>query len=423
MLGGGFVRIKLLSNVEFLEFTKQFKPSSIYQTPYYAFTMHEENYDSMFVGLIEGNVLKAASLILVYKINGFKYALAPRGFLIDYNDEKLVATFTKLIKKFLGKKDIVAIKVNPMIIKNVYNSLGHTINYNELYDKTFNYMKKLGYFHLGYNNYFEALKPRFEAYINLDLDYIKLFGNIEKSCRNKIRKAVRDGIKVYHGSSDDLKYLYEQTKNDYPRDLNYFKNLYKFFGKDDLIDFYYSKLDTTDYLQYTQNMYNKYSFRSSELSKALISQKGNSDKIVSEKLEVDKNVVKYRNQLAEATEYLKKFPNGIITSSALIIKWQDAVYLVIDGYDKKYRQFGAKQLMIWKLMGRYAKLGFKKFYLGGVANINKTNNKYKGLNEFKLNFHSNVIEYVGDFELITNSPLYFVYKNSFGITGIFGSKK
>ena len=74
-------------------------------------------------------------------------------------------------------------------------------------------------------------------------------------------------------------------------------------------------------------------------------------------------------------------------------------------------------------MGRYAKLGFKKFYLGWVANINKTNNKYKGLNEFKLNFHSNVIEYVGDFELITNSPLYFVYKNSFGITGIFGSKK
>ena len=34
----------------------------------------------------------------------FKYALAPRGFLIDYNDEKLLTTFTKLIKKFLGKK-------------------------------------------------------------------------------------------------------------------------------------------------------------------------------------------------------------------------------------------------------------------------------------------------------------------------------
>lgn len=417
------MHIKLLSNAEFLEFTKQFRPGSIYQTPYYAFTMHEENYSSMFIGLMDNNVLKAASLILVYKVNGFKYALAPRGFLIDYNDEKLVTTFTKLIKKFLGKKDIVAIKINPMIIRKVYNSTGHEINYNELYDKTFALMKKLGYFHLGYNNYFEALKPRFEAYINLDLDYIKLFANIDKSCRNKIRKAVRDGIKVYHGTIDDLKFLYNQTKNEYPRDLQYFKNLYKFFDKDDLIDFYYSKLDTTDYLQYTQNMYNKYLLRSSELSKQLIAQTGNTDKIVNEKLEVDKNVVKYRNQLAEATDYLKKYPNGIVTSTALVIRWQDAVYLVIDGYDKKYKQFGAKQLMIWKLMGRYAKLGFKRFSLGGVANINKVNNKYKGLNEFKLNFHSNVIEYIGDFELVTNSPLYFVYKNSFGITGIFSSKK
>ncbi len=413
------MHIKLLTNAEFLEFSKLFKPGSIYQTPYYAFAMHEENYSSMFVGLMDGNVLKAASLILVYKINGFKYALAPRGFLIDYNDNELVTTFTKLIKKFLGKKDIVAIKINPMIIKKVYNSAGYAITNNKLYDVTFNRLKSLGYFHLGYNNYFESLKPRFEAYINLDLDYIKLFGNIDKSCRNKIRKAVRDGIKVYHGNEDDLKYLYEQTKGKYPRDLQYFKNLNKFFGRDNLIDFYYSKLDTTDYLQYTQSKYNEYTKKSSELSQKLILQKGNADKLINEKLSVDKNVVKYRNQLAEATEYLRKYPNGIVTSSALIIKWQDEIYLAIDGYDEKYKKFGAKQLMIWKLMGRYAKLGYKKFHLGGVSNINKPNNKYRGLNEFKLNFHANVIEYAGDFELITNSPRYFVYKNSFGITGIF----
>lgn len=412
------MHIKLLTNAEFLQFTKVFKPSSIYQTPYYAFTMNEENYTSMFVGLMDGNVLKAASLILVYKVNGFKYALAPRGFLIDYNDENLVTTFTKLIKKYLGKRDIVAIKINPMIIKKVYNSKGYVITDNQLYETTFNRLKKLGYFHLGYNNYFEALKPRFEAYINLDMDYIKLFGNIDKSCRNKIRKAVRDGIKVYHGDINDLKYLYEQTQTTYPRGLQYFIDLYKFFGKDNLIDFYYSKLDTTDYLQYTQSKYNEYSKKSSELNHKLISQKGNSEKIINEKLKIDQNVVKYRNQLVEATEYLKTYPEGIITSTALVIKWQDAVYLAIDGYDKNYKKFGAKQLMIWKLMGRYAKLGFKKFYLGGVTNINKKNNKYKGLNEFKLNFHANVIEYAGDFELITNSPLYFVYKNSFGITGM-----
>lgn len=409
----------MLTNAEFLEFSKNFKPGSIYQSPYYAFTMNEENYSSMFVGLMDGNYLKAASLILVYKVGGFKYALAPRGFLIDYNDQELVETFTKLIKKFLGKKDIVAIKINPMIIRTVYNSKGHAVQTNNLYESTFNKLKSLGYFHLGYNNYFEALKPRFETYINLDIDYIKLFANIDKSCRNKIRKAVRDGIKVYHGTDKDLNYLYQQTKNKYPRKLSYFQNLYKFFDRDNLIDFYYSKLDTTDYLKYTQSQYNEYYKRSYNLSQKLISQKGNSDKIINEKLLVDKAVVKYRNQLAEATEFLKKYPDGIITSAALIIKWQDAIYLVIDSHDEKHKKFGAKQLMIWKLMGRYAKLGFKKFYLGGISNINKTNNKYKGLNDFKLSFHANVIEYIGDFELITNSPRYFVYKNSSNLTGIF----
>lgn len=413
------MEIKLLTNAEFLEFSKKFQPSSIYQTIEYAFAMQQQGYDVMFLGLIDDYYLKAASLILINKINGFKYAIAPRGFLIDYNNDELVANFTMLIKKFLGKRDIVAIKINPMIIRKIYDSNGRTIFSNNTYESTYQKLTKLGYFHLGYNNYFEALKPRFEARINLDLNYIQLFGNMDKSTRNKIRKASRDGIKVYHGEKEDLKYLYLQTKDKYPRDLDYFSSLYDYFDKEGLIDFYYSKLDTTEYLKYTQSKYTEYLSKSKELSHLLINNNKSSDKTISKKLYYDQNVVKYRNQLAEATEYLKNYPNGIIIASALVIKWQDEVYVVMDGYDDNYKKFGAKQLLFWKLIGRYAKLGFKKLNLGGVSNINKPDNKYKGLNEFKMSFHSNIIEYIGDFELITNNPLYFMYKNSF----IFNGKK
>lgn len=413
------MEIKLLKPTEFFEFTKKFKPSSVYQTVGYARTMEKQKYEILYIGLIDDNYLKAASLILVYKINGFKYGLAPRGFLIDYNNENLLTNFTKLLKKFLGKKDIVAVKVNPMIIKKIYNSKGRTIFNNESFDKTFKLMAKLGYFHMGYNNYFEALKPRFEAYINLDLNYIQLFGNMDKSTKNKIRKANRDGIKVYLGDKDNLEQLYMQTKKKYPRNFEYFKDMYDFFSDNDLIDFYYSKLDTTAYLKYTQTMHNKYSTESRNLSTQILNNSKHSDTIISKKLIADKKVVKYNNQLAEATEYLKKYPNGIIISSLLVIKWNDEVHIIMDGYDEKFKKFGAKQLMIWKLIGRYARLGYKKLNLGGVSNINVPNNKYKGLNEFKMNFHSNVIEYIGDLELVTNSPLYFMYKNSFGITSIF----
>lgn len=413
------MEIKLLTNAEFLEFSKKFQPSSIYQTIEYSFTMQKQGYEVLFVGLTDDNYLKAASLILVNKINGFKYGIAPRGFLIDYNDTQLLTNFTKLLKKFLGRRDIVAVKINPMIIRKIYDSNGRTIFSNNVYESTFQTLNKLGYFHLGYNNYFEALKPRFEARINLDLNYIQLFGNMDKSTRNKIRKANRDGIKVYHGDKNDLKYLYLQTKDKYPRDLEYFGTLYDYFDKNGLIDFYYSKLDTTEYLKYTQSKYTEYLSKSKELSNSLINNNKSSNRTITKKIYYDQNVVKYRNQLAEATEYLKKFPNGIIISSALVIKWQDEVYVVMDGYDDNYKKFGAKQLLFWKLIGRYAKLGFKKLNLGGVSNINKPDNKYKGLNEFKMSFHSNIIEYIGDFELITNNPLYFMYKNSF----IFNGKK
>ncbi len=406
------MEIKQLTNAEFKAFSEKFKPSSLYQTIYYAFTMNEEDFDSFFLGLLDGNELKAASLIFVKKVNGFKYAYAPRGFLINYNDIHLIETFTKLTKKFLGKRDIVAIKISPLIIKNVYNSDYQKIGQNTYYSSIFNVLKKLGYYHLGYNNYFEAMKPRYEAIIDIDLPFEDLFKNIKKSFKTKIRKAERDGIKIYHGKDTDLNYLYLQTKDKYPRDLEYFKDLYKFFDKENLIDFYYSKLDTTEYLQITQNLYRKYEKLSHELNNDLIKSKGKNDKIMNLKMQVDETFEEYKKQLVIATEYLRKYPDGIVLSSALIIKWQNEAYIVMEGYKNDYKHFNAQHLLIYKAMARYSKLGYKKFNLGGVSNILKKDNKFKGLNEFKMNFNANIYEYAGDFELITNGPLYFMYRKS-----------
>ena len=416
------MEIKELTNTEFKDFSKQFRPASMYQTVEYAFTMNEENCDSFFVGLIDDTVIKAASLILVSKINGFKYAFAPRGFLIDYNDNNLLETFTKLLKKFLRKKDIVAIKINPLIIKNVYNSDGDIIKQNPDYNNVFNNLKKLGYYHLGYNNFFEALKPRFEALVNIKLPYTLIFANIKKSFRTKIRKATKEGIKVYHGNINNLDYLYLQTKGKYPRDLDYFKNLYSFFDKDNLIDFYYAKLDTTEYLKIIQSLYSKYENLSKKLNADLIESRGQNDKAMTKKFEVDKEFEKTKKLLALATDYLREYPNGIILASALVVKWQDEVYLLMDGYDETYKNFNSKHLLLWKLMGRYSKLGFKRFNLGGVSNVQKSS-KYDGLNEFKLNFGSKIVEYVGDFELIIHTPLYFMYRRSTEFNNMLKSSK
>ena len=36
--------------------------------------------------------------------------------------------------------------------------------------------------------------------------------------------------------------------------------------------------------------------------------------------------------------------------------------------------------------------------------------KFNGLNQFKLNFNSTILEYIGDLEIVTHSMKYFLYK-------------
>ena len=132
----------------------------------------------------------------------------------------------------------------------------------------------------------------------------------------------------------------------------------------------------------------------------------------------DKLLDTYKRELIKATKMLKNNEFGIILASAMIIKNSDTVYLYMDGYDSKYKNFNAKHLLLWKLCERYSKAGYKYFNLGGVAGINTGKSDYEGLKNFKCSFNAKVIEYLGDLELITNNTLYFMYRNTKPIQNI-----
>ena len=129
---GDYMEFKELTNQEFIDFINSFKFKSIYQTPEYGFIMNNQGYDSIIVGLLDNNKIIAASLVLIRKENGFKYAYAPKGFLLNYDDPNLLITFSTHLKKYLSKKGVMGIKINPMIIKNIYTNDNEIKNSNYL---------------------------------------------------------------------------------------------------------------------------------------------------------------------------------------------------------------------------------------------------------------------------------------------------
>lgn len=406
------MKLKELTNEEFTKFANDFPTKSIFQTTGYAFTMNKQHFESVFLGLADtNNVIKAASLILIANIKGFKYAYAPRGFLIDYTNKEMLKDFTFQLKKFLSRNDIIAIKINPLVIRNVYDKKANLIATNQNDDIILKNLKEVGFEHKGFNNYFEAFKPRFEAIIDLTPSLDKLFMSCKKALRTKVRRAELNGITIHRGDDSNIKYLYEQLKTTYPRDLKYFQDSYEFYSRNNLIDFYYAKIETNTFLAQSQYLYQKQEQLVNELSNTVIVEaKNDSSKTLSMKLEADTLLASYKDQLLRATKLLKEYPEGIITACALVIKNGSEAVLLIDSRDKEYSNFNSKHILLWKIIAKYASEGYKKFNLGAVSNIKLKPNKYQGLNDFKCNFNPKIYEYLGDFELVAIKSLYLIYQ-------------
>lgn len=401
------MHIKELTNEEFKNFANNYSYNSVYQTLEYALTMNKQGYSSRFVGLIDNNNIVAASLILIKLQNKFKYAYAPKGFLIDYNNFELLSSFTSQLKQYLKKLDVVAIKLCPPIIKSTYDSNKNIIYENPCFDTIFNDFKKLGYYHFGFNNYFEALKPRFETIIELDKSENELFNNIKKEFKTKIRSANKNGIEIGIGNETTIKYMYPLIEKKYPRDITYFENLYNYFDRDKNVDIFFAKLNTNKYLKEMQDSYDIIDKKRTIYEEMITNQKF-TDKQIDKKLNIDLSFEQARKKLLNATNIVNEKSNMIL-AAAFIIKYKDTVYLMIDGYDKKYKNLNAKHLLVWKLIKYYKSQGYKYLNIGGISNLN-VDSKFKGLNEFKCNFNPIINEYLGDLELVTSDALYFMYR-------------
>ena len=380
-------------------------PHSLYQTEEYAKTMEKQGFNIKILGLDENGNIICSTILLISKKMGFTYAFAPRGFVIDYNNFELVNKFTTEIKKYCKKNGIVAIKLNPRIIREINGNTNN--NYKEICAN----LSKLKYSHMGYNDFFESFKPRFEAIIEIKAKEA-MFNNIKKEYRTKIRSAIDNGVEIHKGTYDDLEYLYLQTEKKYPRDLLYFRYLYYFFSQNKKIDLFYAKLDCKKLLNKFRILYVKQEKICSEIDKAI--KLNHSNKLTALKIEADNLLGKYHNQLSNATKMVQKNPEGIIIASALFIKESNEVYMIMDGFDKKYKRYNAKHLLIWEVLNYYK--NYKYLNLGSMTSLKE--DKYKGLNNFKMNFGSSCYEYVGDLELVCIPSKYFLLKNAMPYQGL-----
>ena len=180
------------------------------------------------------------------------------------------------------------------------------------------------------------------------------------------------------------------------------------FGQD--IDIYYVKIKTENYVVNSRRNYE----REQELNDNLASQiqdmtisPEEREELINKKIESDKLINAYKNNLLKATELLKQRPEGIIVAGAMVIRYDNAAYIYTEGTDSGYSTVNPSYLLKWQLIEDYNEQGFKYINLNGISgdfeHKDPKENPYVGLNESKLGFDALVTEYIGEFDIILNN--------------------
>lgn len=407
------MRIKELTIQEFEDFVDKSPLGSHYQSINYALLMSEVGYDYEIIGFVDNyDQIHAASLILIKKINHiFKYGYAPKGFIIDYFNKKLLKEFTNALIEYYHKKRFIFIKINPEIAISEINTKTGEKNYNcniEIKDTLID----LGYVKLKDNLYFESMIPRYNGIVKLKDFSLE---NLEKNTRNKIKRAENKGLNIEVADRSGIDILYNFIKRKRNKDAFYYKDYYNVFSKFNNIDLLLVSVDTNTYLVNAKEAYEKELEKNSKINNELI--KNHSEKKLNIKMNSDRKLLSYKNDVLEAT-HRNNESSKIYIAGALVVKYKNRINIVISGFDKNYKRFNPNYFLHYKILEYY-----KKYYdfadLNGMTGDFSKNNPYYGLNEFKLGFRPKVYEFIGEYDLPINPSVYFSMIKSGKLAKIF----
>lgn len=246
-------------------FVKNFPSTTFMQTS--SWSLVKTAWESSFVGMYDNEKLVCAAMILKRKLFlNKKLFYIPRGFVIDYKDKKLLESFTENLRDYAKKNGGIDIKIDPFIcfsednIQNIRKNKGIEVRKSFIKDtkEIVSNLEKVGFVHGGYKREVNAyIQPRYTMVISLkDKDenlYEKeaLRRTFPKNTRNYIGTYQEErGVEFsYSKNKDDVKYLIsvlketEKRQHISLRSENYFKNLMDSFPDNAVLFFAHVNID------------------------------------------------------------------------------------------------------------------------------------------------------------------------------------
>ena len=273
-------KLDYIDKNEYEEFVRNSSYSHFMQSYDFGQIRKEKNFNPIYIGLKKNKKLVCTALLLEKKLLlGYSYYYSPRGYITDYSNKELLKTFTLELKKFAKKNKAIFIKIDPAIKRHDLDIDGNIVGDDNNYE-LIDYLKKIGYKHLGFNLGFEKEQPRFTYKINIDKDIKDVLKNTHPTTRKILNKNNQYNLDIYKGNIDDIEDFYITMKETSKRegilqaDINYYKKFYEIFNKDNLSDLYIVKANIKKLKDTVKNSIDDINNRIDNLSKNKDKNKG-----------------------------------------------------------------------------------------------------------------------------------------------------
>ena len=392
------MELRELTKKEFDSYALNHPLGSFQQTSFWGRFMEGDKFHAYYVGGFIKEHLVGASLLLSYERKKGKERLfyAPRGFLIDYKNEELLKEFTEEVKKFIIEKHGVFLKIDPYILVRDRNSEGNIIE-----GGVYNDFVEVNLTNANFIKVNDKIQPKWLSRINLKEKTIDdIFNNFSPKARQTVRRNERLGFKV--------------------RDFD-FKDIDKFIG---IIDNESKKYRTivptkTFYLDLKQAFDGNIKFMEVYFKRDEVT--NNIDKMISEVIkEKEVRINNYHNskmtaeyfidkeledeeeikRLESLKDYFSKCSNDVGMGIYMFITIGNEVVALNGGIVDEYNKLDASYTLHYEMIRYAIENGYKYYNLYEIGDITDSNNKLKNSYNYKKNFGGEVIELVGEYDLV-----------------------
>jgi len=384
------MRIIELTELQFKNYSIIHSKKNYKQSVEYANFKEKNDYNKLFLGLMDDNQnVVAATLLLEKKLTSkYKYGYCPNGFLVDFFNFSLVNIFTSELKKYLKQYNFIYVRLNPLIDYQIFSNNFILLENNS---KIINELKKLGYQFINNTSKYHTILT--------SNDINRTYQNFKRSLRRNIKDSLEQGITIHKCLDHEKDVLLNFVSHN---SYNYYKDMFDSFNsKHNRIEIYYAKMNPDVYINNYRYLLKKETEANDLINKKLQNRNvKKTNKLLNKKMISDRLIVKYNNEIIKATNIYTNYPNGVIISACAIVNNQKDITFVAEGYDKNFNQYKSMPILKWEIIKKYINLGYSKFDLGELKKLS--------LDSYTTSqgFNGNIIECSNEFHLVINDVLY-----------------